>query len=302
MINPYSLSTFGRAYKRFEAMRSLMAQETSHPEEVRAAWEKLNPELSKLFCELPPTPGVESFVNEHFTGMATAASLGLPDCMHATWERMRVLQGLTMHLQMWVFFGTHIVATHHSDFTIDNYNYHCRNLINQIADLLEDCDSIPNDLDDQAVDVINECQLEASAEDENALFAARYRFLRERDLETISQGGVFAGMTPDNVVLNGEDLDQAVDAGRAGRQREHAAEFRAAQATQLPVEVPESDTLWLLLTGGYSLNHVRSDLASGSPQFENEAKVLRQRAQRVWAQIRMETEAPAAQAKQGGAA
>lgn len=72
--------------------------------------------------------------------------------------------------------------------------------------------------------------------------------------------------------------------------------------TQLPVEVPESDTLWLLLTGGYSLNHVRSGLASGSPQFENEAKVLRQRAQRVWAQIRMETEAPAAQAKQGGAA
>lgn len=58
--------------------------------------------------------------------------------------------------------------------------------------------------------------------------------------------------------------------------------------TQLPVEVPESDTLWLLLTGGYSLNYVRSGLASGSPHFENEAKVLRQRAQRVWAQIRAE--------------
>lgn len=58
--------------------------------------------------------------------------------------------------------------------------------------------------------------------------------------------------------------------------------------TQLPVEVPESDTLWLLLTGGYTLNFVRSGLASGSPHFENEAKVLRQRAQRVWAQIRAE--------------
>lgn len=58
--------------------------------------------------------------------------------------------------------------------------------------------------------------------------------------------------------------------------------------TQLPVEVPESDTLWLLLTGGYSLNFVRSGLMSGSPHFENEAKVLRQRAQRVWAQIRAE--------------
>mgnify|MGYP000173545714 CR=1 FL=1 len=45
--------------------------------------------------------------------------------------------------------------------------------------------------------------------------AARYRFLRERDLDTIKGGGVFAGMTPDNVVLNGEDLDAAIDAARA---------------------------------------------------------------------------------------
>ena len=42
--------------------------------------------------------------------------------------------------------------------------------------------------------------------------AARYRWLRERDLETISKGGVFAGMTPRNVVLNGKDLDAAIDA------------------------------------------------------------------------------------------
>ena len=41
--------------------------------------------------------------------------------------------------------------------------------------------------------------------------AERYRFLRDRDLETVTEGGVFAGMTPDNVVLNGEDLDRAVD-------------------------------------------------------------------------------------------
>jgi len=44
-----------------------------------------------------------------------------------------------------------------------------------------------------------------------ALDAARYRWLRERDLDTISRGGVFAGMTPKNVVLNGEDLDRAID-------------------------------------------------------------------------------------------
>ncbi len=40
----------------------------------------------------------------------------------------------------------------------------------------------------------------------------RYRWLRDRDLETIDKGGVFAGMTPKNVVLNGADLDNAIDA------------------------------------------------------------------------------------------
>lgn len=42
--------------------------------------------------------------------------------------------------------------------------------------------------------------------------AARYRFLRSRDLNTIAMGGVFAGMTPQNLVINEETLDEAVDA------------------------------------------------------------------------------------------
>lgn len=41
--------------------------------------------------------------------------------------------------------------------------------------------------------------------------AKRYQFLRSRDLDTVNVGGVFVGMTPMNVVLNGEDLDRAVD-------------------------------------------------------------------------------------------
>ncbi len=45
--------------------------------------------------------------------------------------------------------------------------------------------------------------------------AARYRWLRERDVDAIDKGGVFAGMTPQNVVLSLEDLDAAVDAARA---------------------------------------------------------------------------------------
>ncbi|ADU12004.1 hypothetical protein [Asticcacaulis excentricus] len=40
----------------------------------------------------------------------------------------------------------------------------------------------------------------------------RYRWLRSRDLDAIDRGGVFAGRTPENVVLNLEDLDRAIDA------------------------------------------------------------------------------------------
>ncbi|CAI8724030.1 hypothetical protein [Pseudomonas chlororaphis] len=41
--------------------------------------------------------------------------------------------------------------------------------------------------------------------------AERYQWLRSRNLETIHCGGVFAGQTPHNVVLNGSDLDAAID-------------------------------------------------------------------------------------------
>ena len=51
--------------------------------------------------------------------------------------------------------------------------------------------------------------------DAERIDAARYQWLRERDLETISRGGVFAGKTPDNVILNGDDLDRAIDAAIA---------------------------------------------------------------------------------------
>ena len=47
----------------------------------------------------------------------------------------------------------------------------------------------------------------------------RYQFLRERPVDAIAinGGGVFAGKVPDNVVLNGEDLDSAVDAAIRAR-------------------------------------------------------------------------------------
>lgn len=48
------------------------------------------------------------------------------------------------------------------------------------------------------------------------VYADRYRYLRERPQDAVGAGGVFAGKTPDNVVLNGADLDAAIDAARAG--------------------------------------------------------------------------------------
>lgn len=45
--------------------------------------------------------------------------------------------------------------------------------------------------------------------------AERYRWLRHRNLDTISQGGVFAGITPQNLVINEETLDEAIDAAMA---------------------------------------------------------------------------------------
>lgn len=51
--------------------------------------------------------------------------------------------------------------------------------------------------------------------DADARDAARYRWLRGRNLDAISAGGVFAGMTPANVVLNGKDMDASIDAAMA---------------------------------------------------------------------------------------
>ncbi|CCU70908.1 hypothetical protein [Thalassolituus oleivorans] len=41
--------------------------------------------------------------------------------------------------------------------------------------------------------------------------AARYRWLRDRDINQIELRGLFVGQTPENIVINGIDLDKAVD-------------------------------------------------------------------------------------------
>ncbi|WP_302409317.1 hypothetical protein [Comamonas kerstersii] len=226
MNKHYEISTFGQAHNAYTAMNNC-ADDTPTLSELLNHWNSLRPLLSKLFCECKDSEAV--LTSEHYTGMQDAASMGLPKYMHETWQRMRVLQGLTMHLQLWVFFGCIHLNNHRSEFAAEHYSYQARELINAISDVLEDSDSLPEGTEDWVIDVMNECATEASTENTTARDAARYRYLRERDLETINQGGVFAGMTPENVALNGEDLDQACDAGLAGRHHEHAAEFRAAQ-------------------------------------------------------------------------
>jgi hypothetical protein len=66
-----------------------------------------------------------------------------------------------------------------------------------------------------------------SREDEqhikNVIAAARrYEYLRTRDLDAIGKGGVFAGLTPENMVINLEDLDARIDTEIAS-QKEKAA-------------------------------------------------------------------------------
>lgn len=56
----------------------------------------------------------------------------------------------------------------------------------------------------------------------------------------------------------------------------------------LPVDVPESDTLWQFLTKGYSLNGIRRALVCGDPHAEAVARMLIERARKNWAQIRAE--------------
>jgi len=59
-----------------------------------------------------------------------------------------------------------------------------------------------------------DCNCAISPQDQ-AKYANRYAYLRSRDLDAIKDGGVFAGMTPENMVLNGADLDAEIDAAIA---------------------------------------------------------------------------------------
>jgi hypothetical protein len=69
-----------------------------------------------------------------------------------------------------------------------------------------------NDREEQLTSLEQRRYAEQQAREAAERDAERYRWLRGRNLEAIHQGGVFAGTTPENMVLNGVDLDAAVDA------------------------------------------------------------------------------------------
>ncbi len=49
-------------------------------------------------------------------------------------------------------------------------------------------------------------------------YAIRYAYLRSQPLDAIHAGGIFIGSTPDNLVLNEEDADEAIDAAMSKEQ------------------------------------------------------------------------------------
>ena len=80
------------------------------------------------------------------------------------------------------------------------------------AGMIEDADLLHRD-----EQFLKECSPEAVlaliAENEGLRKnAERYLVLRQADVDTIHNGGLFAGLTPDNIVINGSDLDERVDA------------------------------------------------------------------------------------------
>lgn len=161
-ITPYTLSTFGRAHTAYKHMAAIAAQPNATAEQMRQQWQTLQPLLSKLFCE-PPDDSTRApcFTAEHYTGMADAHSLDLQEHMRTAWQRMRVLQGLSMHLQMWIFLGSHWIATHQTTFSAEYYSHQSRTLINAIASVIDECDAVPDDTEDWALDVIKQCAEEA---------------------------------------------------------------------------------------------------------------------------------------------
>lgn len=129
-------------------------------EEVRAAWDQLQPNINRLLCIADESDGALSLMGEKVTGMVTAEAQGLPPECSETWDRLRVLQGLLGHLQMWLLCSAHFVVT--SPSMADMFSYNARRLICEIFDVLCSNDAI-EEVEDWADEVICKAQEEDAA-------------------------------------------------------------------------------------------------------------------------------------------
>lgn len=177
-ITPYSISTFGKAFTEYKCLKDIVANPQATAEDMRTQWANLEPQLAKVLC-LAPEDSKEApdFISENYTGMPSAQTLGLPSETATTWERMRVLQGLFMHMQMWIFFNAHHITANSTPYTADYYNDTLTELIAQIAGLLNSCDAMPEEIEDWASAIIEACSIESATKAISD--AKRYRYLRK---------------------------------------------------------------------------------------------------------------------------
>ncbi len=160
-ISPYALSTFGRAFEGAIGFSTLVRKPDASMEEVRAAWDQLQPNINRLLCIADESDGALSLMGEKVTGMATAEAQGLPPECSETWDRLRVLQGLLGHAQMWLLCSAHFVVTTPS--MADMFSYNARRLICEIFEVLCSNDAI-EEVEDWVDAVICKAQEEHAAE------------------------------------------------------------------------------------------------------------------------------------------
>ncbi len=53
----------------------------------------------------------------------------------------------------------------------------------------------------------NDCEISLDGDCNMIRAYRRYVYLRNADIDAVEKGGIFAGKTPDNIVINGDDLD-----------------------------------------------------------------------------------------------
>lgn len=111
--------------------------------------------------------------------------------------------------------------------------------------------------------------------------AARYRYLRNRRTRPAdyAAGGVFAGRTPDNVILGGEGLDRAIDAELGVKPVGETLEARLAECLADIIDTPLLNDF---LRNGEGLSDQLLDLRVGSflPHLSERAAELLEEAGR----------------------